>query len=105
MGGYELISQGVAALQNAKAVPEIPGQADPAKARKVALDFEAVFLGQMLQPVFSGVDSAPPFGGGHAEKVWRSLMVDEIGKAIVEQGGIGLADHVQTAILQAQEVQ
>ena len=103
MDGIDMISQGVTALENAKAMPKTPAHADPAKARKVARDFEAVFIGRMLQPVFSGMSSSPPFGGGHAEQVWRSLMVDEIGKAIAQHGGIGLADQVQAEILRAQE--
>ena len=57
----------------------------------------------MLQPIFSGMDASPPFGGGNAEQVWRSLMVDEIGKSIAARGGIGLADQVQAEILRAQE--
>jgi len=103
--GVDLISGGFMALQNADTTPRIPHHADPAKARKVAQDFEAVFIGRMLQPVFSGMNSSPPFGGGHAEQVWRSLMVDEIGKSIAEHGGIGLADQVQAEIIRAQEAQ
>jgi Rod binding domain-containing protein len=103
MGGSELITQGLTALQFATAAPEVSGHVDPMSSRRIAEDFEAVFIGQMLQPMFRSMEAEAPFGGGHAEQIWQSLMVDEIGKAISAQGGIGLADHVQFEILRAQE--
>lgn len=93
------------AMQSAHVAPRI-GRADTAqKAEKVAQDFEAFFLGQMLQPMFSSISVEPPFGGGSAEEVWRSMMVDEMGKAMAKSGGIGLAAHVKREILRLQEVQ
>ncbi|MCW9001884.1 MAG: hypothetical protein OQJ87_04120, partial [Rhodospirillales bacterium] len=47
------------------------------KARQVASEFESVFLSQMLKPMFAPLDTAPPFGGGQAEEMWRGLMIDE----------------------------
>ena len=73
--------------------------------RNVAEEFEAFFLGQMLQPMFSSVEPSKPFGGGHAEKIWKSLMVDEVGKSMAKNGGIGLADMIQRDLLKIQEVQ
>ena len=75
------------------------------KARQTAIDFEAFFLGQMLQPMFANINPEPPFGGGHAEKIWRSMLVDEIGKAVANTGGIGIADSIQREILKMQEVE
>lgn len=74
-----------------------------AATRKTATDFEAVFLSQMLQPMFEGIKSEEPFGGGHAEEMWRSMLVDEYGKTLANTGGIGLADQVQRELLRAQE--
>ncbi|MBL6958351.1 MAG: rod-binding protein [Rhodospirillales bacterium] len=74
------------------------------QARKVAQDFEAFFLGQSLQPMFSSLDSAPPFGGGQAESMWRSMQVDEYGKAIARSGGIGIADAIVSELLKSQEI-
>ena len=99
-----LISQGSLALQSGQTAPSISKSLDADKIRKTAQDFEAFFLGQMLQPMFSSIGTSGPFGGGHAEKVWRSMMVDEIGKSIAENGGLGLADSVQRSILRMQEV-
>ena len=98
-----LIAQGALALQSATATPTMSNNMNAGKIQKTAEDFEAFFLGQMLQPMFASIDTSGPFGGGHAEKVWRSMMVDEIGKSIAKSGGIGLADSVQRSILAMQE--
>ena len=98
-----LIAQGALALQSATAAPTMSKNINAENIQKTAEDFEAFFLGQMLQPMFASIDTSGPFGGGHAEKVWRSMMVDEIGKSIAKSGGIGLADSVQRAILTMQE--
>ena len=96
---------GFMAFQSAK-VPPTMGKADNTeKIREVAESFEAFFLGQMLQPMFSSVEPAKPFGGGHAEKIWKSLMVDEVGKSMAKNGGIGIADMIQRDLLKMQEVQ
>ena len=52
------------------------------QARTIADDFEAVFLGQMLKPMFQGIKPEAPFGGGNSEAMWRSMQIEEYGKAI-----------------------
>jgi Rod binding domain-containing protein len=71
--------------------------------RKAAVDFEAVFLTEMLKPMFEGTEAEEPFGGGNSEDIWRSLQVGEFGKAIAQSGGIGLAPVVFRELLQIQE--
>lgn len=75
------------------------------EARKVAQEFEAVFIGQMLQPLFKNLDAEEPFGGGSSEDMWRSLQVDEYGKAMTKAGGIGLTDAILREIIKMQELQ
>jgi peptidoglycan hydrolase FlgJ len=64
------------------------------KLNAAAEDFEAVFLSQMLQHMFDGIEPDETFGGGHAEEVYQSFMVEEYGKIIARSGGIGMKDHV-----------
>jgi len=71
--------------------------------RKTAEDFEAVFLSQMLAPMFAGLKTDGLFGGGHAEGIYRSMMVDEMGSAIARSGGIGIAESVYEQLLRLQE--
>ncbi|HEB79584.1 MAG TPA: chemotaxis protein [Rhodospirillales bacterium] len=92
------------ALANTKQPPRIGGAATKEQARRTAEEFEAFALGQFLQPMFENLKSEEPFGGGQAEKMWRSMQVDEYGKAIARAGGIGIADAVYREILKLQEV-
>ena len=87
------------------ALPGVPKTGDMAKLREAAQEFEGVFLSQMLKPMFENMASAPPFGGGPAEDMYRSLMVDEYGKSIAKAGGIGIADQVMREMIKMQEVQ
>jgi peptidoglycan hydrolase FlgJ len=73
------------------------------KAKGAAQDFEAVFLNTMFQQMFSSIGKGP-FGGGSAAGVWRSLLTDEYAKSFARAGGIGIADHVQRALLAQQEI-
>ena len=92
------------ALAQGRSLPNVRRVDNLHQARKVAEDFEAVFLGQMLQPMFQNIDAAEPFGGSASEKMWRTMQVDEYGKAIAKSGGIGIADAVFREIIKAQEL-
>lgn len=96
--------QAQTALMAGAGMPSIAGAVTPEKARQVSEEFEAVFLSQMLKPMFANSDAEAPFGGGFAEEMWRSLQVDEYGKAMARAGGVGIADAVMQEILRNQEV-
>ncbi len=83
----------------AKAKPE-----NETELRETAQDFEAVFLSQMLKPMFETVKTDSMFGGGHGEDAYRGMMVDEVGKSIAKSGGIGIADSVYRELLKLQEM-
>jgi peptidoglycan hydrolase FlgJ len=90
------------ALQSTKiAAPAKTGNA--AAAGKVAQEFEGVFISQMLNEMFEGVATDDTFGGGPGEDMFRSLMVDEYGKQIAAQGGIGLGQGVMRELISMQE--
>ncbi len=99
----QFLTQANNALTAGRSLPKSQAVKNLHQARKVSRDLEAVFLGQMLQPMFANIDAAEPFGGSPSEKMWRSMQVDEYGKAIARAGGIGLADAVFKEILRAQE--
>ena len=80
--------------------PSLQPTTNSVEAEKAAEDFEAFFLAQMLEPMFAGLSSAPPFGGGHSEQVFRSLLLQEYGKVIAGTCGVGIADAVKRDILQ-----
>lgn len=69
-----------------------------------AKQFEAMALGQLLEPMFATVDSSKgPFGGGEAEQTWRPMMVTELAKGIAAHGGLGLAKPVMEQMMRLQE--
>ncbi len=71
--------------------------------RRVAEEFEAVFIAQMMAPMFEGLESDEMFGGGPGEDIFRSVLIEEYGKSIARAGGIGLSDIIQREILRLQE--
>ncbi len=93
------------ALAQGRSLPNISRAQNLRQARKVAQEFEAVFLGQMLRPMFQNIEVSEPFGGSASEKMWKTMQVDEYGKAIAKAGGIGLADAVFREIIKTQELQ
>ena len=73
------------------------------QARKTGVEFEQMFLAQMLQPIFDALPSDSIFGGGAGERLFRSFQVDEYAKAITRTGGIGIADAVTRHLITLQE--
>lgn len=93
-----LISNNITPLINSKQ-PVL----DMNKAKESAENFEAFFLSRMMESMFEGVSTDGMFGGGHAEKIYRSLLLDEYGKEMAKLGTVGVKDYVMQAILQMQE--
>lgn len=76
------------------------------KIEEAAKEFEAVFLSEMLKPMFAEVNKPNSlFGGGHGEQVFSGFMVQEYGKLMADQGGIGLAEHVKAELIRIQQAQ
>ena len=100
-------------IQNAMTTAMTLAQSGPVKApaatgnaaiaSKTAKEFESVFISQFLGSMFSGISSDGPFGGGEGEEMFRSMMVDEYGKAIEQRGGFGLAASVTSELLKHQQ--
>ena len=90
----------IARLQ--QGTPHLPG-AKAGKLDAAAKEFESVFLAQMMQTVWDTVPTDGAMGGGLGESVFRSLMIQDIGKQMSQQGGIGLAANVRTELLRMQE--
>ncbi len=87
------------------ASPVTTPNAQSARMRETAEKFEASFLAQMLKPMFEGLETDGPFGGGEAEGTWRSFMIDEMAKTTVRAGGIGLTDTVMAEMIRMQSGQ
>jgi len=89
------------ATSPASAAP--PLAAAPERMRRTADAFEATFLAQMMRPMFEGLSTEAPFGGGEAEGTWRGFLIDAMAERTVKAGGIGLADTVLAEMIKMQE--
>ena len=85
------------------AAPKATG--DAAKADAASKEYESVFISQFLGSMFAGIKSDGITGGGQGEEMFRSLMVNEYGKALEQRGGFGLAAHMKAELLKHQQVQ
>ena len=103
MNGADMISAPVLPTRVVPA-PRVNPTGTAEEIRAAAENFESFFLSQMFEYMFAGIDTDGPFGGGHGEKIFRSLLFQEYGKAMAAQGGIGVADTIERQLLQLQEV-
>ncbi len=91
----------IAALQEKSAAL---GKEDMAKIDAAAQEFEAVFLTEMLRPMFEEINQPDElFGGGKGEEIFSGMMVEEYGKQMAAKGGIGLAASVKAEMIRIQE--
>jgi Rod binding domain-containing protein len=90
-----------AAVAPAKALP-VATPVQMAKIHDAAKSFEAMLVTQMLEPMFSGIKTDGPFGGGEGEGAYRGFMLDAFGKQMSKAGGIGVASTIQREMLKMQ---
>ncbi len=76
---------------------------DLAKIEDAAKEFEAVFVAEMMKPMFEGISTDGMFGGGKGEEVFRGMMIQEFGKILAQTGSIGIADSVKEEMIRMQE--
>jgi flagellar protein FlgJ len=70
---------------------------------EASADFEAMFITQMLKPLFETLEVNPMFGGGKGEEVFQGFLIEEYGKSLSKAGGLGIADHVKQEMIKIQE--
>ena len=90
---------------NAPGAPAIGSNLDVASAKKTGQDFEAYFLSQAFENMFSGLGTDPLFGGGSGESVYRSMMIQEYSKVAARTHATGIGSEVTREILRLQEQQ
>jgi flagellar protein FlgJ len=74
-----------------------------AKIDEAAQEFEAMYMTEMLRPMFEGIEVDPNFGGGKGEEVFNGMMLEQYGKIMAKHGGIGLAKYVKDEMIRLQE--
>lgn len=86
----------------ASALNDAAKSRDMKRIEQAAEDFEAVFITEMLKPMFAMVEVDEMFGGGKGEEIFRDFTVQEYGKMIAKQGGIGLSAQVKAEMIKMQ---
>jgi len=84
--------------------PENPIPNPDNRLESAARDFEAVFIAQMFEQMWAEVPTDGPMGGGTGERIFRSLMIQDIGRQVAAQGGMGLSQAVKRELLAMQEL-
>ena len=93
----DVLSQKKAGLSS-----DVSGVKTRQQAEEVAQQFERMFIAEMLAPMFQGLETDGPFGGGNAESTFRPMLIDQYADAIAKGGGVGIADSVLKEILRMQ---
>ena len=93
----------ISAAAPQKTAPKIHKGLDMEKTRQAVEEFEAFFISQTFEQMYATVPVNETFGGGNAEKIFRSMLIDEYGKMTAKSGGIGLTNQIMAQLLQQQE--
>jgi Rod binding domain-containing protein len=91
------------ATQNKNALDAVKDARKLERIEKAAEDFEAVFIAEMMKPMFEGIQTDGPFGGGKGEEIFRGMMLQEYGKEIARTNSFGIAQHVKAEMIKQQE--
>lgn len=86
----------VSSLKAPTALAEKP--AENPELRRLAQEFEAQFIAEMLK--HTGLNEASSgFGGGAGEAAFSSFLTDAYAQELVQSGGVGLAESIYQAML------
>lgn len=69
---------------------------------ETAKDFEAMFVSEMMKPMFEGIKPDDRFGGGKTEEVFKGVLLQEYGKLMADTGSLGIAESVKAELIRMQ---
>lgn len=72
------------------------------KINAVAKDFEAMFVTEMMKPMFEQIKPNKMFGGGKGEEIFSGMMLQEYGKLMAETGQLGISDSLKKELIRMQ---
>lgn len=88
-----LLAGNVARSESAGAAP------NDAALKKAAIEFESVFLSEMLKHA-KLTEAKGPFSGGSSEETYRMLLTREYADRLAESESFGLAEHIYRELKQ-----
>jgi Rod binding domain-containing protein len=82
---------------------QVPANTGKNKIHAVAQEFESVFLTNMFENMFEGLDDDGPFGSGAGNGPWRSMLTEQYAKSVAANGGVGVAQQIERQLVSLQE--
>ncbi len=80
-------------------VASLREKVDREDVKKVARDFESLFLDIVLKAMRQSVMKSGLIDGGNAEDIYRSMLDSEYSKIIAKQGATGLSEIIENQVL------
>ncbi len=78
-----------------------PREREIAQVKKLAREFESIFLEQMFRSMRSSVQKSGLIDGGNAEEIYTSMLDSEYAKEMSAQGNAGLAQMIERQLMQS----
>jgi Rod binding domain-containing protein len=102
MASAALFSQAFAPLPQPSVTTLKAGHRSLAQIKQTAKEFETNMVSSMLKPMFEGLSTAAPFGGGEGEEMFRSFLIDAMAKQVTKAGGLKLSGAVEAELVRMQ---
>jgi flagellar protein FlgJ len=80
-----------------------PKKVDEEKLKRACMDFESLFVYQMLKSMQQTVPKSGLLGEGPEKGIFESLFGQEWSKALAHQGGLGLGKMLYKQMLRSEE--
>ncbi len=71
----------------------------PDKLKSACIDFEAIFIGKMLEGLRNTVDKSGFIDAGAGEEIFQDMLFDEYAKSMAQKGTLGIAEMMYKDIL------
>lgn len=98
------MSEGIP-LVGAPLLPQPQNQTFSPEIQRVGREFEAMFLAEMLAPMFESLQTDGLGGGGMGEQIFRPMLVERYAQSIAQNGGVGVADSIMRELTRLQAAQ
>jgi flagellar protein FlgJ len=105
MTGFSGVNLPLAESTLERPLPSLKGGKGPvdaarkAEIRKVAIEFQSLFVEMMLKSMRETVKKDKLTGGGHGEELYSSQLDREYAIAISRRGNLGLAEMIEKQLL------
>lgn len=99
------MSDGGIPLVGAPLLPRAESHEYTPEVQRVGREFEAMFLAEMMAPMFEGLDTDGLGGGGEGEQMFRPMLVEKYAQSIAQNGGVGVAESIMRELTRLQAAQ